>query len=162
MSISWKNHRQDSPPSTLGCCCPKSHALHGVLSMPHAPRGGSGPQRGTVGTGSISIMAEILRMLHTWERHSLYLLELSFVLTPALSGSPLSHSHLSTNLSDSYLSMFSHLPMILSPHSFSSPSSFSRSNVSCNPPPGTGEMALRLGAHCSPRGPEFNPGLTEV
>lgn len=158
-----ESHRQDSPPSTLGCCCPKSRALHGVLSMPHVPRGGGGPQRGTVGTGSNSIMAEILGILNTWERHSLYLLELSFVVTPAFSGSSLSHSHLSTNLSDSYLSMFSNLPMILSPHSFLSPGSLSQSNSSLvTLLPGIGEMALRLGAHCSPRGPEFSPGLTKV
>lgn len=101
--------------------------------------------------------------LHTWERHSLYPLEISFVVTPALSGSSLSHSHLSTNLSDSYLSMFSNLPMILSPYSFSSPRSFSQSKASLVIlPPGTGEMALWLGAHCSPRGSEFSSGLTKV
>lgn len=102
-------------------------------------------------------------LLDPGERHSSYLLELSSVVTPALSGSSLSHSHLFIDLSDSYLSMFSNLPMILSSYSFSSSRSCSRNNVSlvilC---PGTGEMALWLGAYSSPRGPELSPGLTKV
>lgn len=53
-------------------------------------------------------------LLDPGERHSSYLLELSSVVTPALSGSSLSHSYLFIDLSDSYLSMFSNLPMILS------------------------------------------------
>lgn len=147
-----EKHRQDSPPSTLGCCCPKSHALGGILPRRfHVPRGGAGSQRRTVCTRSISNMAKILGILHTRERRASYFLELSSVVTASLSGSSLSHSHLLTDHSDSYLSMFSNLPMILSPHSFSSSRSCFRSNVSLvTLRLGTREMALWLGAYCSP------------
>lgn len=152
-----ETHRQDGPPSTLGCCCrPKSmpcRILFPCLIM--FPEQGLGHREGQCAQhhgGDLGIF-------HTWERHSSYLHELSSVVTPSLSGALSPMRICSQTFLYSYLSMFSNLPMILCPCS-SSPSSCSQGNVSLVIlPPGSGEVALWLRAQCSPRGPEFSPDL---